>query len=171
VKQPLLVLIGGAPGIGKSTVAAKLNKHLENSVWLDGDDLWRMNPFTVNEDSKQMVLDNIGFVLSSFLRRPFEYVIFSWVMHEPQIVDRIQNRLADCKYKLLHLSLGCRDEILLNRIATASQPRDPKLCLARLDSTRKLYPDLIDTSELSPEDTLSLILAKLRKIKAGTSLL
>lgn len=158
MQQAVLILIGGAPGVGKSTLAAKLNLHLENSVWLDGDDLWRMNPFTVNEGTKQMVLDNIGFVLSSFLKRPFEYVIFSWVMHEPQIVDTILNRLTDCKFKLLHLTLGCREEILLKRITAASQPRDPKLCLDRLATTIQNYPDLIDTSELSPEETFSLIL-------------
>lgn len=164
MKQAVLLLIGGAPGVGKSTLAGMLYQRLENSVWLDGDDLWRMNPFTVNEDTKQMVLDNIGFVLNSFLKRPFEYVIFSWVMHEPQIVDAILKSLADCKFKLLHLSLGCRDEILLKRIATASQPRDTQLCLDRLATTKKLYPALIDTSELSPEDTLSMILEKLQQI-------
>ena len=57
-----LIFIGGASGIGKSTVTVLLLKNLKNCVLLDGDDLWRMNPFKVDENSKAMVEKNIRFV-------------------------------------------------------------------------------------------------------------
>jgi len=164
MKKPILILIGGAPGIGKSTVAELLYQHLDNSVWLDGDDLWRMHPYIVNEDTKSMVLDNIGFVLSSFLRKPFGYVIFSWVMHEPQIVDAILDRLKDCEFQLLHITLGCREEALLKRIAGAARQRDQQLCLDRLHATQSNYLDLIDTTHYTPGDILCLIMAKLAEL-------
>jgi len=164
MKKPILILIGGAPGIGKSTVAELLYLHLENSVWLDGDDLWRMHPFIVNDQTKLMVLDNIGCVLSSFLKASFDYVILSWVMHEPQIVDNILDRLNDCEFQLLHITLGCQEEALLKRIAGAARPRDPQLCLDRLHATQSNYPDLIDTTHYTPQDIPNLILAKLAEL-------
>ena len=54
-----LVFIGGAPGVGKSTVANELLSRAGNSVWLDGDDLWRVQPFIVNEVTKDMVEKNM----------------------------------------------------------------------------------------------------------------
>lgn len=161
MKKPILILIGGAPGVGKSTVAELLYQRLNNSVWLDGDDLWRMHPFTVNTTTKQMVLDNIGFVLSKFLKGPFEYVIFSWVMHEHEIVEAILSRLTEQEYDLLHFTLGCADEVLRQRIAVAATPRNAQVCMDRLASTRQNYPDLIDTTDLSPEDMVNLIIAQL----------
>ena len=170
MKKPILILIGGAPGIGKSTVAELLYQHLENSVWLDGDDLWRMHPFIVNDQTKLMVLDNIGCVLGSFLKASFEYVILSWVMHEPQIVDAILDRLKDCEFSLVHFTLGCREHALLNRIANASRARDPELCLDRLAATMQNYPDVIDTGELSPEGLLQLIIQRLEGEQTGSPL-
>jgi len=44
-----LIIINGTMGVGKSTISKALYKNLENSVWLDGDWCWMMNPFIVNE--------------------------------------------------------------------------------------------------------------------------
>ena len=52
-------LIGGPMGIGKSTICNQLNQDLDHSVFLDGDWCWNMDPFIVNQDTKNMVLDNI----------------------------------------------------------------------------------------------------------------
>ena len=50
-------------GAGKSTVSEQLLKETENSIYLDGDWCWNMNPFTVNEENIEMVLKNIIFLL------------------------------------------------------------------------------------------------------------
>ena len=88
-----LILINGTMGVGKSTVSKELMKRLQPSVYLDGDWCWNMNPFVVNEENKQMVLRNIGFLLRSYLENSsYEYVIFCWVMHQEQIVSRYWNK-------------------------------------------------------------------------------
>ena len=38
-----LILIGGVPGSGKTTVSEQLNKTLEKSIWLDGDWCWMVD--------------------------------------------------------------------------------------------------------------------------------
>ena len=42
-----LIIINGAPGAGKSVVGNLLFSRLDNSTFLDGDDVWRINPFEV----------------------------------------------------------------------------------------------------------------------------
>ena len=89
-----LILVGGPMGVGKSRVCRCLQERLRPSAYLDGDWCWDMNPFRVTEETKAMVLDNIGTLLSRFLQcSEVEYVIFGWVMHQQGIVDEICGRL------------------------------------------------------------------------------
>ncbi|HNZ32722.1 MAG TPA: zeta toxin family protein [Candidatus Cloacimonas sp.] len=156
INEPLLILIGGAPGTGKSSVASQLYCRLKNSVWLDGDDLWRMNPFLVTEARKEMILNNAAFVLSSFIRESFSYIIFSWVMHEPAIVQRLLEKISIRQYRLLHFNLLCSESTLMQHISTTD--RDPGLCLERLRSIQENYPDAVDIDKMSVEDVVQCIL-------------
>jgi shikimate kinase len=44
-----LIFISGTMGIGKTTISKLLLKELKNSVFLDGDWCWNINPFNVNK--------------------------------------------------------------------------------------------------------------------------
>lgn len=90
-----LILISGTMGIGKSTITEELSKQTKQSVYLDGDWCWMMNPFIVNEENKDMVINNIHFLLNSFINNSMINVIyFCWVMDEQKIVDRVLNGIA-----------------------------------------------------------------------------
>lgn len=81
-------------GAGKSAVCERLKKDLPASVFLDGDWCWNADPFVVNDETKAMVLDNICYLLNSFLHcRAYENVIFCWVMHEQEIIDALLAKL------------------------------------------------------------------------------
>ena len=72
-----LIIINGTMGVGKTTIIKMLYKELENSFWLDGDNCWMMNPFIVNEENKKMVVDNITYILNSFIKNSnSQYIIF-----------------------------------------------------------------------------------------------
>ena len=78
-----LILINGTMGAGKTTTCQELLKLLQPCVFLDGDWCWNMNPFIVNEETKQIVVKNISFMLNNFIAcSEFEYIIFCWVMQE-----------------------------------------------------------------------------------------
>ena len=62
-----LYLIGGTMGVGKTTVSKALNSILDNSVFLDGDWCWDAHPFTVTNETKAMVMDNICHLLNNFI--------------------------------------------------------------------------------------------------------
>ncbi len=63
-----LILIGGEAWTGKSTCAEILYKQLNNSAWLDGDDVWRVNPWSVDDPRLRTSDINMAFVLQTYLQ-------------------------------------------------------------------------------------------------------
>lgn len=113
-----LYLIGGTMGIGKTTVCQKLKKQLDNAVFLDGDWCWDADPFQVTEETKAMVLDNIGFVLNSFIHcSAYDNIIFCWVMHEQSIIDTIIDKLDTENCKVVNISLTADESNLVSRLS------------------------------------------------------
>ena len=81
-----LYVIGGPMGVGKTTACRQLQQLLDRSVFLDGDWCWDAHPFQVTEETREMVLENIAFLLNSFLRcSAYDHVIFCWVLHRREI--------------------------------------------------------------------------------------
>lgn len=113
-----LFLIGGAMGVGKSTVCRLLKKELPNSVFLDGDWCWDANPFQVTDETKAMVTDNICYLLNNFLHcSAYENIIFCWVMHEQSIIDSILERLDTENCAIKCISLIADETTLRSRLA------------------------------------------------------
>ena len=104
-------------GVGKTTICKSLYKIINNSVWLDGDWCWMMNPFEATEYNKKMVINNIGFLLRSFLSNPkYECVIFNWVIHIENIYESILSELQEYNYDLYKITLICDENELRKRI-------------------------------------------------------
>ena len=102
-----LYIINGTMGVGKTAVCTCLKKRLESAVFLDGDWCWDMDPFTVNDETKAMVLDNIIHVLNNFISCScFKNIIFCWVIHEQSIMEAILSslRLDDIRLRLITLT-------------------------------------------------------------------
>ena len=115
MKLKNIYIIGGTMGVGKLTVSQILKEKLNNSIFLDGDWCWDAHPFQVTEETKQMVLQNICFLLNQFIRcSVYQNIIFCWVLHEQNIIDTILASLdkSDCLVK--NVSLIC-DEVELRK--------------------------------------------------------
>lgn len=153
-----LYLIGGTMGAGKSAVGRELNRLADKSVWLDGDDLWRMNPFTVSENTKLMVMANIRAVINNFLACPdIDCVIFTWVMHEQEIIDDILSGLALDGVEVRAVSLILSEESLKSRLekdiaAGIRQPDIVERSLGYLKKYDTLDTEKLDVSGISPEE-------------------
>lgn len=112
-----LIFVNGPMGVGKSAVCRELLKLLTPGVYLDGDWCWNMNPFRVTDETRAMVLDNITGTLSRFLACPeLDYVIFGWVMHQPEIARDILARLELENARLHQFTLLCSEQTLCRRI-------------------------------------------------------
>lgn len=104
-----LYLIGGTMGVGKTAVCRALQKKLPACVFLDGDWCWDADPFTVNDETKAMVMRSIRFMLNQFLRcTAYQTVVFCWVMHDKAIIDDILGGIdaKDCQITVLSLVCG-----------------------------------------------------------------
>jgi predicted ABC-type ATPase len=157
-----LIFIGGAPGIGKSTIAGLLLKDLENCVWLDGDDLWRMNPFIVDENTKTMVEKNISFVLNSFIQKHFSYILFTWVLHLDTIVDKILSGLDQSDFNFMHYTLICDVKTLKERLSTdVGRTTDHSLAIKRLKESKNVKSIKIDTINKTVSEIVSILKSKI----------
>lgn len=157
-----IYMIGGAMGVGKTTVCQLMKQRLPNSVFLDGDWCWDAHPFQVTDETKEMVLRNICFLLDQFIRcSAYDNIIFCWVMHEQSVIDRILAGIdrtdraikvvsliaseASLRTRLMRdVAMGVRTEDAVER----SVQRIP--CYARLN-TVKILTDGKDPDSIADE--------------------
>lgn len=112
-----LFLIGGPMGVGKTTVCRILKNILNNSVLLDGDNLWDMHPFIVDDSTKSCVIGNIAACLTNFINcQQFKNIIFCWVMNKREIIDNILEKLPCGDIKIINISLICGGQTLIGRL-------------------------------------------------------
>lgn len=166
-----LYLIGGTMGVGKTTVSQILKRELPDCVFLDGDWCWDADPFQVTEDTKRMVLENIIFLLNQFLRCPaYKNIVFCWVMHQQEILDRILEGLKD-ENETTPAMEGSGEGVSIHAVSLVCEPseltrrleKDVKAGIRRADvierslSRLPLYMGLntrkIDVTDLTPEET------------------
>lgn len=161
-----LYFIGGPIGVGKTTVSRELLRLLPRCAFLDGDWCWTMHPFTVTEETKAMVTDNIVHILGNFLRcSEFENVVFCWVMHQQQIIDGLLAQLPLEGVRFVNISLYCTPEALTERIRCdiAAGLRD-EAAIERALAYLPLYDALdsvkVDTTGLTAADIAARIAAR-----------
>lgn len=152
-------LIGGPMGIGKSTICNQLNQDLDHSVFLDGDWCWNMDPFIVNQDTKNMVLDNITHCLNNFIRTPgIENIIFCWVMHKQDIIDQIIQKLDTEGVDIHLISLICEKEELIKRMLIDRRDNQTiRKSLQYLELYKDLDTEKIDVTTLDVQKTIDKI--------------
>lgn len=112
-----LIIINGVMGVGKTSVCKNLYKCLDGSFWLDGDNCWMMNPFIIDDENRTMVLDNIGFMINSFIKNSkSKYVIFNWVIQNDNIMKDVLSRVNIQNVDVYKITLMCSQEELIQRI-------------------------------------------------------
>ncbi|MNC13364.1 Shikimate kinase [compost metagenome] len=146
-----LIIINGAPGVGKTTVSKELYKSLHKSVWLDGDWCWMMNPWVVTEENIKMVESNITYLLRNYVSNStFDYIIFNWVLHREEIMLRLLEGIHDLQYELTTITLTCTNESLRERMLLDNRTQEQ---IETSCNKLKLYEEMktykIDTTNMS----------------------
>lgn len=171
-----LIMIGGAMGTGKTTSAEILVNSVPNSVMLDGDWCWQQGcDWHFDQESKDMALRNICFLLESFLKNShIENVFFAWVLHLPETHKHITEtlRARGCTFELIDLSLTIYEHALRKRLEGRSRAEAERqglpFCKSALDELvartmdRACYfKDLdtikIDVSKMTPGEVATKI--------------
>lgn len=164
-----LIIINGTMGVGKTATSKALYKKLENSVWLDGDWCWMMNPFIVNDENKEMVLDNITHLLRNFLMNSsLEYVIFNWVIHLDEIFDMVLSKLDGLEFEVIKITLMCNEDSFRERVSAdiANNLREKEaldMGLERIPLYKNMNTIKIDTSDISVLETANKIIKIIEK--------
>ena len=159
-----IYLIGGTMGVGKTTTCQIIKSKLNNCVFLDGDWCWDMHPFQVTEETKQMVLENICFLLNSFIKcSAYENIVFCWVMHEQTIIDYIVSRLDTSDCKVHSISLVCSEQALQARLRkdvdAGIRTEDViRRSIERIPFYKKLNTYKVDVSKITPVQVADLII-------------
>ena len=151
-------------GVGKTTTCRILRDRLDKCVFLDGDWCWDMHPFTVNEETKAVVMDNICHMLNNFVHcSAFEHIVFCWVMHDQSIIEEILRRVDTQGCKVVVVSLVCTENALRERLIrdVNNGVRTPDV-IARAVQRLKLYrlveSQKVDVTHITPEEAAQSIL-------------
>jgi len=166
-----LILISGTMGVGKTSTSLILKEKLNNSIFLDGDWCWDMNPFIVNNETKSMVLDNISYMLSNFLKvSHIENIIFCWVMDEEEIINDILERIENKNYKLYKFSLIANKEALTKRINLDREKgfrkfEDIERSIQRIEKYKNMNTIKIEVSNLTKEEVTNKIIEKIKELE------
>jgi len=111
-----LIIITGSPCVGKSAAAEILFKSLENCAHLDGDWVWCVNPFSIQDPRLRNGDKSMSFVLSNYLKSKFDYVIFSSVVViGASIRKAILKDITARGYETVGITLTCAEETLVER--------------------------------------------------------
>ena len=156
-------MVGGTMGVGKTTTCNLQKKKLNKSIFPNGDWCWDADPFQVTDETKEMVLENICYLLNNFIRcSAYENIIFCWVMHEQSIIDAILSRLNICECNAITVSLVCNAAALAQRlqkdIHAGHRPEDSiERSLSRIPLYNSLNTIKIDVSSITPGEAAALI--------------
>ncbi len=154
-----LIIISGSPCVGKTTVANSLFESYENSAYCDGDWMWCVNPFSLDDSRLRNGDKNMSFVLSTYLNSNFKYVIFSSVVvmyesiREPILMDITAN-----DYMTIGFTLTCSEKTLVERHKKRGDNNDVSFEWLRLEH----YPNdyVINTDN----KTVTQIVNEIKKI-------
>ncbi|MDR0272616.1 MAG: AAA family ATPase [Clostridiales bacterium] len=111
-----LIIITGSPCVGKTTVAEELFESFHNCAHFDGDWVWRVNPFSIQDPRLRNGNKAMSFVLSNYLNSDFDYVFFtSIVVLTDPIRQNILNDITAKNYTTFGFTLKCSEETLTAR--------------------------------------------------------
>lgn len=150
-----LWMIGGPMGVGKTAVCRQLQAAEGRSIFVDGDWCWDMRPFVVDDQTKELAFANMAALLNNDLAcGELDEVIFCWVMHQPEIWQRLESSLHTTGCRVHRVCLVCQPRELEQRLqkdidAGLRTPDVIPRALDRLESCRSLPVALVDTTGLS----------------------
>lgn len=154
-----LVIVNGAPGVGKTTTCKKLQQLLQGSVWLDGDWCWMSNPWIVTEETKRMAENNMVFLLNSFLNcSEYEFILYSWIFRSDGLFKIILDKLQSRDFLLHRYTLTCSQDIFRKRLEDDGRDKGQiPMCIESLFQCEQTETEKVDTTERSVEEIANIL--------------
>jgi adenylate kinase family enzyme len=162
-----LVLISGAPGVGKTTLCSHLFKEIQGCAWLDSDWCWMINPWKAKtKEQKKYVEDTFTRILRGYLNNEdINTVLFSWVMSSPRMFGIITEALVDIKFDLYKIALVCDRDAHIKRMRLDKLRNEQVELPDSMEPYYHLGAEVIDVSTTPIEDVVQRVIYILNKIK------
>ena len=159
----MIIFLNGSINTGKSTVAKILAKKLENTALLEIDDLRQMISWLPIDQAVPINLENAVSVIRNFSNRGLD-VIVPYPLSENNY-DYLMDNLKDLNTKIYVFTLAPKLEKTLtnrgNRELNDSE-RERIKHHYNIGIHSPSFGEIIDNSNQTPEETVGLILAKLK---------
>lgn len=140
-----MVLLGGAPGIGKSSAAEEILRIAADGSalvqWVDVDALWRHQPWRVDAAMITMMQANLRAVIGNAATAGVELLLITWVFQQPSFHEMLRD-LAPDGVKVVSVQLLAGERVWRDRWATDAG-RPP------IDD---FYEDRYRTAQTTPAD-------------------
>lgn len=155
-----LILVAGAPGVGKSTLCRELFKSINGCAWLDSDWCWMINPWiSKTAEQKRYVEGSFLRILRGYLEnKNIDIVLFSWVMSRAWMFDLITEPLSDLTLDIRKIALVCDREQHIERMKLDGRRDEQANFPEPMDDYHKLGASIIDTTLLSKDETVKIAL-------------
>lgn len=153
-----VVLLGGAPGVGKTTAARRLlhiaTRGTSLVQWVDVDALWLHQPWRVDERTKRMVQSNLAAVMTNAQIAGVDVLIVTWVFQRPEMHDLVR-RLAPRETSFESIQLLVDETTWRARFGSAgNRPDINSFYVSRYVGAQSTPADhFVDTTELDPPQT------------------
>ena len=90
-----LILLGGYPGVGKSTVLKLLSGRFLKSAILDADDVCRVSEDDANPENRSFGISNATSVMRGYFGAGCELGILAWVFARAELFQSVPDELSN----------------------------------------------------------------------------
>jgi len=160
-----LVLLGGPPGVGKSTVLRSLSGRFPKSAMLDADDIWRVSEDVTSPG--RFWIASVVSVMRGYFGAGCELGILSWVFARTELFQPVLDGLADVVDHSYLVYLVASPDSLEQRLIERGEPEKIPYARTRLELINELPYPRVDTSNISAAEAADRIAGNIQEWVAG----
>ena len=145
-----LLLLGGPPGAGKTTVLRILTETVPGCVAIDADDVWSPATFAQREQDGRIGIAKVADAVQSHFDSGGQRVVLAWVFARAEMFIPFLDQFVGLVDELCQLYLVASPDVLKGRLTARGDLEKVPYAWSRLDLIRRLPFKSIDTSILAP---------------------